>query len=180
MRWTSLCGTCKDGLFWFDEEMGNTTVDLGNHTDALDAWWYGERGHTKPARRPRQRIDNATAQLLDDIESTGAPSRLEAQLAMLEMADQGRKRVAAGLRRLRRKTERDGAPHDMTLVFERDFAITVFAVPYDQRLLLGRKLATYGSYRVNASVYGVGSGSAWSPIAHTGSTRWRSWSTVTG
>jgi hypothetical protein len=141
----------QDGLFWPDDVIGEAGMDLGNHTDPLDAWWYGEHGHTKPAPQPRQRIDNATKQLLDDIEATGGPNRLEAQLMMLEMDEKGRRRIAGGLKQTRRKTERDRQAHDMTLVFEDDFAVTIKAVPFADRYQLGPDLAKYGSYRTEAS-----------------------------
>lgn len=70
---------------------------------------------------------------------------------ILEMDDKGRKRISGGLNHTRRKTERDGQPHNMTLVFHDDFAITICAVPYGDRHALGRDLANYGPYRINAS-----------------------------
>ena len=110
----------QEGLHWDDEEVEGTYLELGNHTNPLDEWWFGEQGMRKPARKPRQRINNATRQLLDDIEATGMSGRIEAQLMVLEMDKSGRERVASGLRTMLRKTQRDGKPHDMTLVFGQD------------------------------------------------------------
>ncbi|HMS72252.1 MAG TPA: hypothetical protein PKB03_04395 [Baekduia sp.] len=139
----------QHGLFWEDDELGPEGVDLGNHTDPLDAWWYGEHGHTRPAPRPRKRLDRATRELLDDIEATGGPTRLEAQLMLLELDNDARRRISTSLKQTRRKTERDGRSHNMTLVVYDDFAITVCAVPQADRPRLGEDLAGFGSRKVN-------------------------------
>jgi len=139
----------QNGLFWDDDELGPEGVELGNHTDPLDAWWYARQHDTKAPKRPAQKLSVPTRHLLDDIEGTGGPTRLEAQLMLLELADSARKRVASGLRRVRTKTEQDGKPHDMTLVVEDDMAITVAAVPFADRHGVGQMLADYGSFKAD-------------------------------
>jgi hypothetical protein len=141
----------QTGLFWQDEELQDTHLELHNHTDPLDAWWFGERGIRKPAKKPRQRLNKATRQMLDDIEATGMLGRIEAQLMVLDMAQSARERVAGSLRTLLRKTERDGQPHDMTLVFGDDFAVTTHSVPAEMRGVASERLANHGEARAQAS-----------------------------
>ena len=141
----------QDGLFWEDGAVEGSHLELHNHTDGLDAWWYGEQGLSKPAKRPRQRLNRATRQLLDDIEATGALGRVEAQLMILEMATPERERVAAGLRSLLRQTRADRQPHDATLIFGEDFGITLHSVPPDMRGIASERLADHGSMRMEKS-----------------------------
>jgi hypothetical protein len=116
------------GLWWEDEQLEGRVVQLASHTDALDAWAYGEQGLRPKARRPRQKLDRQTHALFDAIAATGADGRLEAQLMLLEMASKPRKRVTAELRRLVRLSQHDGEPHRSTLVFGDDMAVTVQGV----------------------------------------------------
>jgi hypothetical protein len=141
----------QEGLHWDDEEVEGTYLELGNHTNPLDEWWFGEQGMRKPARKPRQRINNATRQLLDDIEATGMSGRIEAQLIVLEMDTSGRERVASGLRTMLRKTQRDGKPHDMTLVFGQDFAVSLHAAPAEPASLTSERLGNHGVMRTEKS-----------------------------
>lgn len=141
----------QEGLFWQDDELEEAFLELHNHTDALDEWWFGERGFRKPAPKPRQRMNAATRQLLDDIEATGMTGRIEAQVMVLDMAKPERERVASGLRRTLRRTQRDGQPHDETLVFQDDFAVTLHAIPQDLASEAADRLANHGIARTEKS-----------------------------
>ncbi len=141
----------QDGLFWRDDELQGTTLELHNHTDPLDAWWFAELGLGKPARKPRQRLNAQTRQLLGDLEETHALGRIEAQVMVLELAKQERERIANGLKSLLRSTKQDGQPHDMTLVFGQDFAITLHSLPATLASEATQRLEWHGTTRSSAS-----------------------------
>lgn len=141
----------QTGLFWHDEELEATYLELHSHTEPLDEWWYGEHGMRKPAKKPRHRLNKATRQLLDDIEATGILGRIEAQLMVLDMAQRERERVATGLRELLRKTERDGQPHDMSFILPEDFGVTLHSNPADMGQIAGDRLTDHGVKRTEKS-----------------------------
>jgi hypothetical protein len=141
----------RDGLYFEDKDLGDSALELQNHTDELDAYLYGERNLGPPRKRPRQRVNGATRRLLDQIEATGADGRLEGQIMVLEMSTASRERVAAAARQLTRKVATDGKPHDMSLVFTDDFAITIHVVPEPQNRDLPERLAHHGIHRAEAS-----------------------------
>ncbi len=132
------------GLWWEDAEISARRVDLLSHTDALDQWAYGERGLRRPAKPPRQKLDNATRNLLDAIEATAAPGRVEAQLMLLEADGTARKRISKALGQLARKSSRDGEVHDMTHIFGDDMAITVQSVVEGTLAENNDRLASHG------------------------------------
>jgi hypothetical protein len=141
----------QDGLYWRDGELDATYLEIHNHSDPLDAWWFGEQGMRKPARKPRQRMNNATRRLLDDIEATGMSGRIEAQLMVFELDKRERERVASGLGAMLRKTRRDGKPHDMTLVFGQDLAVSLHAVPAEPVSVTSERLGNHGVMRTKKS-----------------------------
>jgi hypothetical protein len=139
------------GLFWHDEDLEGTFLELQSHTEPLDEWWYAEHGIRKPAKKPRQHLNQATRRLLGDIEATGMLGRTEAQVMVLEMAQRERERVASGLRELSRKTKRDGQPHDMTFIFQEDFGVTLHSNPAEMRQMAGDRLTDHGVKRTENS-----------------------------
>jgi hypothetical protein len=141
----------QTGLYWRDEELQGTHMALHSHTDPLDEWWYGRLGVRRSGKKPRQPLNRATRQLLDDVEATGMPERIEAQLMILDVERRARERIAGSLRTVLRKTERDGQPHDITLVFGQNFAVTIHSVPADMRAVAGERLADHGARRAEIS-----------------------------
>jgi hypothetical protein len=141
----------RRGLFWTEEEVSGAYLELGSHTDSLDAWWYGEQVVRKKAPRPKQKMNKNTRTLLDYIEATGMAGRIEAQLMVYEMSTATRERVAAGLRQLLRRTATDGQPHDMTLEFGDDFGVTLHSVPAYMAAEASDRLADHGLRRVELS-----------------------------
>lgn len=117
------------GLWWEDDEIDDRLIEIHSHTDALDAWAYGERGLRPKAKRPRQKLDGRTRALIDAIAATGAAGRIEAQLMLLEMSAEARKQVTGELRRALQRSQRDGEVHRSSFVFGDDMAVTVEAVP---------------------------------------------------
>jgi hypothetical protein len=140
-----------DGLFFEDEEVEKRDVSIHSHTDRLDEYLYGEQGIRPKAKRPKQKIDNATRELLGQIASTGSAAAIEAQVMILEMSTESRKQVSAGMRKLARMTRADGQPHDLTLLFEGDFAVTIHSVPPGREDDLPDRLATHGRGRSEKS-----------------------------
>ena len=143
-----------DGLFFDDQDLSGAFMQLNSHTDPLDAYLYGERGLSPQTRRPRQKLNRATRDLLDAIAATESPGAIEAQVMILETSRATRERIAAGVDQLARRSKRDGQPHDMTLVFGDDFAITVVSVPQELRTELNDRLAALGSSRFERSTLG--------------------------
>jgi|AntDryMetagUQ889_1029465.scaffolds.fasta_scaffold01756_4 hypothetical protein len=70
---------------------------------------------------------------------------------ILEADDQARKRIAASLQQQARRTVRDGKPHDVTLIFGDDFAVTVHSVPPGMENELSDRLSTHGRGRAAQS-----------------------------
>lgn len=137
----------KDGLYFEDAEVEGRSIDLHGFTDALDAYLYGERGMRKKTKRPKQKIDSGTRRLLDDIASIDSPGQIEAQLMILEMDEESRKRVSSELRNGAALTRRDGKSHDRTLLFENDFAVSIHTVPPEQEGELPKRLRNHGQGR---------------------------------
>ena len=136
------------GLWFEDDEVRGKFVDLGNHTDPLDAYMLGVKGIGPGAPRPTQRLDAETKQLIDEIEATGAPGRLEAQVMLLEGSSEAREQISNGLLEVRELTRTDGRRHDRTTVFGTDFAVTVCAVPPGDADDLAALLASYGQAKL--------------------------------
>lgn len=141
-----------DGLYFEDELAdGKTEISLQSHTEALDAYLYGAQEKRPKTKRPKQRINNATRSLLTQIANTDSDAAIEAQAMVLEMNDDCRERVSAGIRQMARKTHRDGRPHDMTLIFGEDFGISIHSVPPSLADELPERLARHGSGRSKKS-----------------------------
>jgi hypothetical protein len=117
------------GLWWEDEAVENRMIQVASHTDALDAWAYGQQGLRPKSKRPRQKLDRHTRTLLDAISATGATGRLEAQIMLLEMSGDASKRIASELRRSVQASQADGDVHRSTFVFGDDMVVTVAGVP---------------------------------------------------
>jgi hypothetical protein len=96
-------------------------------------------------------MNAATRRLLDDIEVTGSQGRLEAQVMILETSTRERERIASGFRKLLRMTAHDGLPHDMTMVFGQDFAITLHSNPATLRAVAAARLRDHGIKRSDRS-----------------------------
>lgn len=161
-----------DGLYFEDELVNEKTeISLQSHTDPLDAYLYGEQGKRPRAKRPKQRMKSATRSLLSQIADTGSEAAIEAQAMILEMNDEGRERISAGLRQMAKKTQRDGKPHDMTLVFGEDFAVSIHSVPPALAGELPERLARHGSMRAKKSNLrrwlGLGTLAQTNPRLHT-------------
>jgi hypothetical protein len=118
------------GLWWEDAAAADRMIQVASHTDALDAWAYGEQGLRPKSKRPRQKLDRQTQTLLDAISATQAAGRIEAQIMLLEMASDATKTIASELRRSVQRSQLDGDVHRSTLVFGDDMAVTVAGVPH--------------------------------------------------
>lgn len=141
----------SDGLFFEDEELTDTRVELHSHTDALDRYLYGERGLRPKAERPAQRIDSATRRLLEKIAAAGGPTSIEAQVMILEMDEDSRQMIAGCFEKLTAMVASDGEPHDATLPFQDDFAVTIHCVPVELEAELPERLRNHGERRAKLS-----------------------------
>jgi hypothetical protein len=141
----------SDGLFFEDEELTDTRVELHSHTDALDRYLYGERGLRPKAERPAQRIDSATRRLLEKIAAAGGPTSIEAQVMILEMDEDSRQTIAGCFEKLTAMVASDGEPHDATLPFQDDFAVTIHCVPAELEAELPKRLRNHGERRAELS-----------------------------
>ncbi len=141
----------SDGLFFEDEELTDTRVELHSHTDALDRYLYGERGLRPKAERPVQRIDSATRRLLEKIAAAGGPTSIEAQVMILEMDEHSRQTIAGCFEKLTAMVASDGQPHDATLPFQDDFAVTIHCVPAELEAELPERLRNHGERRAELS-----------------------------
>lgn len=141
----------SDGLYFDDGSLEGSSLELASHTRQLDAYLYGQRGLTKPAKRPRQRVNGATRNLLQQIEATGAAGRMEAQLMILELSTASRERIAGGVRQLARRVAGDRKHHDMTLGVQDDLAVTIHMVPPYMKDGLAHRLTDHGYRRADAS-----------------------------
>lgn len=137
----------KDGLFFVDEELVDVGVELHSHTDELDEYLYGERGMRPKTKRPTQKIGGATRELLQRISRVDSPAQIEAEIMILEMDDEGRKQIPSGIRHLEKLVSADGKPHDLTLPFQDDFAVSVHCVPADLEGELPARLRNHGEGR---------------------------------
>lgn len=117
------------GLWWEDDAIEDRLMQFASHTDALDAWAYGERGLRPKAKRPRQKLDRRTRSLLDAIAATDAAGRIEAQMMLLEMSLEARAQITGEMRRAVQRCQRDGEVHRSSFVFGKDMAVTVEGVP---------------------------------------------------
>ena len=132
----------RDGLFWQGDRSGGPE-QLLSFTDDLDAYYAHKRGERKTrARRPVQRHNKAVESLLKCLDQLDAPGRLDAALAILDVATPARERIAADLRRLKAESARDGRDHDRSYLFD-DLGITVMACPRHQRQNLPKHLLAY-------------------------------------
>ena len=73
---------------------------------------------------------------------------------ILEMDRAARERIAGAINQLARNTYRDDTPHDLTLVFGEDFAVTVVSVPETLRHELFRRVEALGRSRATRSDLG--------------------------
>jgi hypothetical protein len=137
----------KDGLFFDDEELVDVGVELHSHTDELDEYLYGERDMRPRTKRPKQKIAGPTRELLRQIGRVDSPAKIEAEIMILEMDDEGRKQIPSGIRRLEKMVSADGKPHDLTLPFQDDFAVTVHCVPAALEGELPARLRNHGQGR---------------------------------
>jgi hypothetical protein len=137
----------KDGLFFDDEELVGVGVELHSHTDELDEYLYGERGLRPKTKRPKQKIAGPTRELLRQIGRVESLAQIEAEIMILEMDDEGRKQIPSGIRHLEKMVSADGKPHDLTLPFQDDFAVTVHCVPADLEGELPERLRNHGEGR---------------------------------
>lgn len=137
----------KDGLFFDDAEIVDTGIELHSHTDELDEYLYGERGLRPKTKRPKQKIAGPTRELLRQIAGIDSPGKIEAEIMILEMDDEGRKQIASGIRRLERMVAADHKPHDLTLPFQDDFAVSVHCVPPALKDELPARLRNHGEGR---------------------------------
>lgn len=137
----------KDGLFFGDEEIVDTGIELHSHTDELDEYLYGERGMRPKTKRPKQKIAGPTRELLRQIGAIDSLAKIEAEVMILEMDDEGRKQIASGIRRLERMVAADKNPHDLTLPFQDDFAVSVHCVPPALKGELPARLRNHGEGR---------------------------------
>ena len=141
----------SDGLFFEDEELADTRVELHSHTDALDRYLYGERGLRPKTERPAQRIDSATRRLLEKIAAAGGPTSIEAQVMILEMDEESRQTIAGCFEKLTAMVASDGQAHDATLPFQDDFAVTIHCVPAELEAELPQRLRNHGERRAELS-----------------------------
>jgi hypothetical protein len=140
-----------DGLYYEDGRLQDVHAEVHSYTKPLDAYLYGEQGLRPKAKRPRQKLDAKTRDLLRQLGAVSSPARLEAQLMILELDEKSRRQVCSRMRQVSGMTERDGEPHDVTLVFDGDMGITIHCVPDDQIGQLAQTLRNHGYGRSEKS-----------------------------
>lgn len=120
-----------DGLYYEDDQLDGVRAEVHSYTDDLDKYLYGEQGLRPKGKRPRQKIHAKTRELLRQLGMVDSPARFEAQLMILELNEDSRRQVSSRLGQVMGKTERDGKQHDISLIFEGDFGISLHCVPPD-------------------------------------------------
>jgi hypothetical protein len=133
------------GLFWLDAEEGTTVPpeQLLSHTEEIDAYYMYQRGErTKKAERPSQNHHRDVKELLDSLDGLDADGRLDAALGVLDMDSKSRRRIASGIKTLKRRSSLNGRSHDQTVVFD-GWGATVMTVPPSEANDLPRLLQNY-------------------------------------
>lgn len=129
-------------------------ISLMSMTDPLDAYYLWCRGdRTKPAKKPRQKLQRDLRALLHCLHERALPGHVEASVALLEMDDRGRRELTRGFRRIREMTETDGQFHDMSMLVGRDgsLGITFMAGPGSDLNALERRLGLYSMAKKHQS-----------------------------
>jgi hypothetical protein len=140
-----------DGLYYEDEEIGVAQVEVHSHTERLDEYLYGEHGARPRTKRPRQKMAAKTRDLLAQLAAVDSPARIEAQLMVLDLGDEARRQLCSRMRQVTGRTERDGLPHDVSLVLEGDFGVTIHCVTEAGIPTLGQSLKGHGVGRSEKS-----------------------------
>ncbi len=140
-----------DGLYFDDEQLDGVQAEIHSYTDRLDEYLYGEQGLRPKTKLPKQKIDSKTRELLRQLGELPSPARIEAQVMILEMDEKGRRRISSGLRQMANRTARDGEPHDLSLIFEGDFGVSIHSVPPELQNTLPARLHSHGYGRSEKS-----------------------------
>ena len=136
------------GLFWDDAKStdGAPPEHLLSHTEQLDSWFFYQRGIRKtPAERPSANHHPDVAAMLDCLERSRAPGRLDAALAILDLDGKPRRKIASLLKNLKRRSALDGTYHDASLIGP--IGITVMTCAPADAARLGDKLRHYCSLK---------------------------------
>lgn len=110
------------GLY-FDEDSydGADHVALGTMTDPLDHYYFYLAGIRKtPTRKPEPKRSPDVGQLVDRIEASQLPGRLEAALMLIMLGESAREDTMAMIEKARAASKRDGKMHSVTLQDRKD------------------------------------------------------------
>ncbi len=145
------------GLFWEPAPDGppSAPVQLLSHTEGLDSYFFFRRGVRKAhAPRPSVKHHRDVADLLDCLEASKAPGRLDPALAILDFNEKGRRKIASSLMALKRRSVLDGAIHDAT-IGTGHHAVTVMTAPPKGSNELADRLHKYGVLKKHQLKLGV-------------------------
>jgi len=112
-----------NGLYYDNEDLvveGESVdfIQLGSFTVEMDDYYLYEEGvRTRRAPKPKLTIDGKTRRLVERLDESGLPGRLDASLSVLDGAQRARKAVTDGLISGEKKAKRKGKP--VGLVFDR-------------------------------------------------------------
>ena len=140
-----------DGLYYDDSLLGEAQLEVHSYTERLDEFLYGEQGMRPPAKRPRQKMSAKTRDLLAQLGAVGSPARIEAQLMVLELDEASRRQLCSRMRQIAGRTERDGLPHDISLIFEGEFGVSIHCVTTEAIPRLRESLRNHGYGRSEKS-----------------------------
>jgi len=134
------------GLFWQAGSDGTPTtpVQLLSHTEQLDSYFFYKRGlRQTPAPRPAVKHHGDVRELLDCLDESKAPGRLDAALAILDFNEKGRRKIVSTMKDLKRRSALDRSVHDATIV-SGDHAVTVMTAPSTRSGEVVDRLPKYG------------------------------------
>ena len=134
------------GLFWEAGSDGTATapVQLLSHTEQLDSYFFYKQGlRQTPAPRPSVKHHGDVRELLDCLDESKAPGRLDAALAILDFNEKGRRKIVSTMKDLKRRSALDHSVHDATIV-SGDYAVTVMTAPSTRSGEVVDRLPKYG------------------------------------
>lgn len=132
---------------YFEHEPAGPARRYVSQTDALDAWVLYDQGlRTRPAAKPRQRLDDKSRQVLTLLTKERPPGWVAASCSLLDVSDESRRNLHADMRAGRHAACSRGKVQRGTKGFEQvpgDLLISWVVVPDDGANVLSGHLAEY-------------------------------------
>jgi hypothetical protein len=137
---------------YFEHEPTGPVRRYVSQTDALDAWFLYEQGlRTRPAPKPRQRLDDKSRRVLTLLTKERPPGWVAASCSLLDVSDESRRHLHADMRAARHAARSGGKVQRSTKGFEQvpgDLLISWVVVPDDGAHVLSEHLAEYVNERL--------------------------------